>query len=228
MIVEVTGGGGSRPYRGTVNGSPFVGTAGFCRLVAALATPDDGCIEGVGAQKPNGYYGATAGKWRYTQHALVRAVYEGLERPPEGLHAAHGDCHNRQCVNPHHVRFKTPAQNQHDRLRDGTHLSGERHGMAKVTDAERAEIQRLYATGRHTQKEIGQRFGIDDSRVSLIVRPESWRVDPMTPERAALVRFLAWSGAYTGRQIAEACNTTQKQVDNIKHGRTWQPRKAAQ
>lgn len=227
MIVEVTGGGGKRPYRGTVNGVEFVGTAGFCRLVAEHATPEDGCIEGIGAPMTSGYYLGQSGKWRGTQHALVRAFYEGLERPPEGLHAAHGPCHNRQCVNPHHVTFKSAAENAQDRVRDGTHNAGERNGMAKITDVERAEIKRLYAGGRYTQQELGKQFEITQSGVSRIVNAPTWSVVPMTPERAALIRFLAWSGAYTARQIAEAVNTTEQQVHNIKIGRRWQPRKRA-
>lgn len=225
MKIEVTqaGGKGGRPWRGTVNDKPFVRTASFCRLVAELATPDHGCIEGIGTPRPDGYYVARAGKWNGTQHALVRAMFEGLERPPEGLHAAHGECHNRRCINPHHVSFKTGWENAQDKLRDGTHIAGERHPMAKVTDVERAEIRRLYATGRYTQQELGRQFGIGQSLVSEIVNEPTWRVDPMTPERAALVRFLAWSGAYTDRQIAEACNTTRHQVSDIKSGRRWNP-----
>ncbi len=227
MKIEVTGGGGpGRHWRGTVNGVEFVGTAAFCRLVANMATLDDGCIEGIGKLQATGYYNARLGKWAGKQHALVRALFEGLEQPPDGLHAAHGECHRRSCVSPHHVTFKTCAQNHHDKLRDGTHNAGERNGMAKVTDAERAEIRRLYATGRYLQRELGQQFGITQPRVNQIVNAPTWRVDPMTPERAALIRFLAWSNAYTGRQIAEACNTTEKQVAKIKHGRTWQPVKA--
>lgn len=224
MIVEVTQvGRGRRPYRGTVNGEPFVGMAGFCRLVAEMATPDDGCINGIGTLRPNGYYNARAGKWGGNQHALVRAFYEGLNRPPAGLDACHGPCHNRSCVNPHHVSFRTRAENAQDKVRDGTHTAGERHGKAKVTDAERAEIRRLYATGRYTQRELGQRFGIAERSVRRIVRPETWRVDPMTPERAALIRFITATAPYTARQVAEAVNTTERQVENIKYGHRWNP-----
>lgn len=229
MIVEITQvARGKRPYRGTVNDVEFVGTAAFCRLVADMATPDDGCIEGLGTPKSTGYYRARFGERSFSQHALVRAMFEGLERPPAGLHAAHGPCHNRRCINPHHVEFKTAAENEHDKLRDGTHNAGERNGMAKIADVERAEIQRLYSTGRWTLREVGKRFGITESRVHQIVNAPTWRVDPMTPERAALVRFLAWSNAYTARQIAEAVNTTEGQVRNIKHAKSWQPRKRVQ
>lgn len=228
MKIEVTQvGRGKRPYRGRVNVEPFVSVAGFCRLVADLATPDDGCIGGIGTPRPDGYYGARAGKHKYSQHALVRALFEGLDRPPEGLHAAHGECHNPGCINPHHVSFKTAAENAQDKVRDGTHNSGERNGGAKITDVERAEIRRLYATGRYTQRELGKQFGISQAQVQRIVNAPTWRVDPMTPKRAALIRFLAWSGAYTDRQIAEAVNTTEHQVSNIKLGYSWQPRKQA-
>lgn len=229
MKIEVTQvGRGSRPYRGTVNDEPFIGRAGFCRLVAELATPDDGCIEGIGAPLSDGYHRAQVGKWAGKQHALVRAFYEGLERPPEGLHAAHGPCHDRACVSPHHVEFKAAWENQQDRLRDGTDNGGERNGRSKVTDVERAEIQRLHATGRYTQRELAKRFGISPVRVHQIVNAPTWRIVPMTPDRAAMIRFITATAPYTARQVAEACNTTEQQVRNIKHGRTWQPRKAVQ
>lgn len=229
MKIEVTQAGrGRRRYRGIVNDVGFVGTEAFCRLVADMATPDDGCIEGLGTLRPSGYYGARAGKWAGNQHALVRAFYEGLDQPPVGLEACHGPCHNRRCINPHHVSFKSVAENAQDKIRDGTHNAGERNGMAKITDAERNRIQRLYATGRWTQRELGERFGISQQQVQKIVNEPTWRVDPMTPDRAALVRFLAWSGAYSYRQIAEAVKTTEQQVKNIKHGYSWQPQKAVQ
>ena len=223
MIVEITQAGGKagRPWRGTVNDKPFVGTASFCRLVADMATPEDGCIKGIGVVNSSGYRMARHGKHKFSQHALARAAFEGMDRPPPGLQAAHGPCNDRTCINPHHVSFKTMAENQQDKVRDGTHTAGERHGMAKVTDAERAEIQRLYATGRYTQRELGQRFGIARRSVSRIVRPETWRVDPMTPERAALIRFITATAPYTARQVAEACNTTEQQVRNIKNGHRW-------
>ncbi|MCP4742461.1 MAG: hypothetical protein GY871_09610 [Actinomycetales bacterium] len=227
MKIEVTQvGRGSRRYRGTVNGEPFVGKLAFCRLVADMATPEDGCIEGIGKPKPGGYYQVRSSEGAGNQHALIRAMFEGLARPPEGLHAAHGECHRRGCVNPHHVTFKTCAQNHHDKLRDGTHQGGERNGGAKITDAERDKIQQLYATGQHTQRELSRQFGITDARVRQIVNAPTWRVVPMTPERAALIRFLVWSGAYTHRQIAKAVNTTEHQVSNIKLGHSWQPQKA--
>ena len=229
MIVKITGGGGlGRRWQGTVNGVEFVGTAAFCRLVADLATPDDGCIKGIGKLRSNGYHDARAGKWAGNQHALVRAFYEGFDCPPAGLHAAHGPCHNRGCVNPHHVSFKAKWENEQDKIRDRTHIVGERHGMAKLTDAERAEIQRLYATGQYSQRELGKRFGITQPRVQQIVNEPTWRVDPMTPERAALIRFITATAPYTARQVAEACNTTENQVRNIKYGRSWQPRKQVQ
>jgi hypothetical protein len=171
MEIEITTQGqGRRPYRGTVNGVEFVGTAGFCRLVADLATEADGCIEGIGADNGVGYRNATVGGRKRTQHAWIRAFYENLEQPPDGLHAAHGPCHNRSCVNPHHVSFKTRSENEHDKVRDGTHDRGERHIHAKLTNDQVVELRKLYATGRYTQMDLGRRYGMAQRSISQIVR----------------------------------------------------------
>lgn len=223
MHIEITQHGRKgKPYRGTVNSVPFHSTGQFCRLVADLATPEDGCIEGIGRPVQSGYHQvAFATGKHYTQHAIIRALFEGMDHPPEGLHAAHGPCHNPRCVNPHHVSFKTAAENAQDRLRDGTSNHGERHPLSKLTDKQRDEVHALYQTGKYTQAKLARMYGVAHSVINKIVHRPTWTTRPMTADRAALIRFLAASGAYTGRQIAEVCETTLPQVANIKYGHSW-------
>ncbi len=222
MRIEVTkqGGVGGKPYIGTVNGVEFVNKLQFCRLVADMATPEDGCIEGIGAHH-RGYHQAWFDGCGYAQHSLIRAWFEGLETPPKDLHGAHGECHRRGCVSPWHVTFKTAAANQQDKLRDGTHNGGERNGMAKITDVERDEIRRLHATSDWTLQALGDKFGLSRAHVHHIVKAPTWTVLPMTEETAVYVYRLAWSTELTMRQIAEHCKTTVWQVSSIKRGRSW-------
>ena len=49
---------------------------------------------------------------------VVLILSTGIE--PVGMHAAHGPCHNRACLSPLHLEWKTPKQNSHDKFRDGT------------------------------------------------------------------------------------------------------------
>jgi len=54
-------------------------------------------------------------------------------------------------------------------------LRGERHGRAKITAAQVIEIRTLYAAGGLTQPQLGERFGLDRSAISLILRRKNWK-----------------------------------------------------
>ena len=90
------------------------------------------------------------------------------------LHAAHGPCHNRQCVNPLHLSWLTCAENRADRRRDGTHNTGEKHGNSKLDADEVSEIRAAYATGRYRQRELAERYGVSIPPVSRIVTGKNW------------------------------------------------------
>lgn len=47
---------------------------------------------------------------------------------------------------------------------------GSRNLHTRVTDADKAQIRALYATGQHTQQALAEKFGCDQTYVSLIVR----------------------------------------------------------
>ena len=90
------------------------------------------------------------------------------------LHAAHGPCHNRQCVNPLHLSWLTCAENRADCKRDGTHLTGERNGNSKLDAEEVAEIRTAYATGQYRQRELAENYGVHQTQISQIVTGKQW------------------------------------------------------
>ena len=47
---------------------------------------------------------------------------------------------------------------------------GSRNHRVKVTEEMKAQIRQLYASGKHSQQELADRFGCDQTYVSLIVR----------------------------------------------------------
>lgn len=61
---------------------------------------------------------------------------------------------------------------------------GERNGTAKLTAADVQRIRALYATGRYTQHQLGELFGMGQPQVGCIVRREAWaHVQPPEPVR---------------------------------------------
>ena len=64
-------------------------------------------------------------------HRVALILHSG--KNPRKLHAAHGECHNRLCINPLHYSWKTASENSKDMVRDNTRLQGEQLHSAKLT-----------------------------------------------------------------------------------------------
>lgn len=95
--------------------------------------------------------------------------------PPSPIHEAAHNCGNGHlgCVTASHLQWKTPAQNQRDRLIHGTDARGEKHALAILSESVVREILRL--KGRDTQAAIGAKFSISKAMVGRIHRRQNWR-----------------------------------------------------
>lgn len=143
-------------------------------LAAFLVDPPatDDCIPWPFSLDNNGYAQVN---WEGSIRKTARVVLQHLTGPaPAGrrIEAAHapGICHNRACVNPRHLRWATPTENSADKLTDGTHHRGQRHGMANLTDAQALTI--YHADGDHTS--IAGRYGISRQAVTNIKNGHTW------------------------------------------------------
>jgi hypothetical protein len=175
MDIQITQqGAGRRPYKGTVNGTEFTGTTEFCALVAQKATPEDGCIHGIGTVSRRGYYKGAFNGTSTNQHAITRAIYEGLDATPEDLQASHGPCNDRGCVNPHHISFATAASNQQDRLRDGTSNRQDGDYGEPMTEQMAVLIYRLAWSTTLTMKQIAEHCNTHVGQVNNIKHGLSW------------------------------------------------------
>lgn len=115
---------------------------------------------------PNGY-----GNFRTpTKHELAhRASHRLFVGPLDGRDVMH-TCDTPACVNPSHLRLGTRTENMCDAKSKGRMASGERHGQAKLSAEQVAQIRAQHGT----QKQVAALFGISQSHVSGIKRGVKW------------------------------------------------------
>ncbi len=118
-----------------------------------------------------------------------RFAYEAVRGPiPEGQNVLHR-CDNPPCCNPDHLFLGTQADNVADMVAKGRGASGdrsgsrrhperlprgERHGMAKLSAEQVAEI-RATPMKRGMQRAFARRFGVSEATVSYILSGKVWK-----------------------------------------------------
>lgn len=131
---------------------------------------------------------------------------------PHDLFVLH-KCDNRACCNPIHLFIGTQMDNIHDMIKKGRHGHGDLHwsclypgksprgrshyshlhpekmargetcGSAKLTELQVLEILALYTAGSLSQAELGRKFGLTRSNISLIINNKIWKhVEYQTPD----------------------------------------------
>jgi hypothetical protein len=86
--------------------------------------------------------------------------------------AAHA-CGRRDCINPHHVRWATYAENEEDKIAHGTSNRGEGNGHAVLTPGDIPVIRARCANGEK-QTSVARAFGVNRATVGDIVYRRTW------------------------------------------------------
>lgn len=73
-------------------------------------------------------------------------------------------CDFPPCVRDDHTFIGTQGDNIRDMAAKG------RHGSEKLRASGRCDVRALYATGEWTQKELAEKFGVHQTRVSQLVK----------------------------------------------------------
>jgi DNA-binding XRE family transcriptional regulator len=107
---------------------------------------------------------------------VCRIICEKVNgQPPMGYLATHSWSKGKLgCVNPHHLRWKTPKGNYEDQMTRGTAAKGERNGRAVLTKEKVEEIRALRGKGL-TQREVGYKFGVSDVTIYNIWSGKTWK-----------------------------------------------------
>jgi hypothetical protein len=139
----------------------------------AVGSPDE-CWPWMGSTHSNGYgYLFTSAGSRTTAHRHALRL-SGVDVAPDEV--ARHTCDNRACCNPRHLLRGTPADNMRDKVKHGNHwYVGEAQHDAKLTRERVAEIRALHAAGGVTQDALAQRYGVNQSTVSSVVRRQTWK-----------------------------------------------------
>jgi len=135
---------------------------------------NDNCFEWQRARSKAGYGQFWNGEKVIYTHRHVAEMFYG--KPPKGYQVLHS-CDNKPCCNPDHLRWGTAAENNKE-ARDrivfkSTKSRGEKHPMAKLTQAQVIEIRARRNNGE-ILKTLAEDYGVTISAIHLVCTGRNW------------------------------------------------------
>lgn len=145
------------------------------------------CLPWPFARTPEGYGSMGHEGVMYRAHRKMCELVNGPP-PDPSYHAAHSCGHGHLgCINPRHLSWKTPTDNQIDRIRHGTDNGSILSGSLKAEEIE--QIRSL--KGIKTQYELAAMFGVKRGAIQYWHRHNDPPKSPGTSKRAEYRRLRA-------------------------------------
>lgn len=143
-------------------------------LMTVIATPWPVCVDWQYGVQGVGYGSLWfKGQTRKASAVVCELVYGPK---PSRIHQARHLCGRPICVNPRHLRWGTPKENNHDKYGHGTDGRGARNSAAVFTDEDVRAIRAEAAAGPWgIQKKLARRYGVTESAISDIVTGTNWK-----------------------------------------------------
>jgi hypothetical protein len=141
---------------------------------------------------------------QFTVHRLMCEYRHGP--PPSPKHHSAHECRRgtQGCVNPMHVSWKTPAENQRDR--------NDACGRRKLTVQEVDEIREI--GDRERPIELAKRFGVSLPNIKLILAGKTWRFSNQrhvfTPDEVVAIRNHPGNAPQAAQELGFAVSAVRR------------------
>ena len=139
------------------------------RFMTKIEIQDNGCWIWTGYIGQNGYGRFGFHGKSYECHRLM--LEEKLGRPIHKKLDTRHLCGVKACCSPDHLAESTKKENMADKLIHGTHICGEKHCNAKLTDNDIRAIRQ----DPRSHREIAKSYGVDYTNISLIKQHLTWK-----------------------------------------------------
>lgn len=133
---------------------------------------DNGCVVWRGEKTKYGYGRIKFARKRWMTHRLVWTLLSGAIEA--GLQVCHS-CDNASCCNRAHLFLGTAKENVCDSINKNRRAIRERHGMAKLTIEEVAQIREMLKMPRIGIRHIAWLLGMSETGIRHIKNGKNWR-----------------------------------------------------